>query len=624
MGDDLDTEIERAFPEQYEIEREPDFNDIGSQQAIRAQCRFCRGEFATLTSQRTHDCQGTRNLDRWEPPELFPAIRPRVHELGAHLMWATNGLSPYFAIVANFDRVLGKELYFDACGDTWELNHDEQKVKYWEGEIAARDEETFSAYNEYQIGVRARDSVGKRYVSFQFRPGLPDACHVETGDRIQSLPEDTPESIRVQVHSANVDPDEIIEVLHGLMDAMTIDLRHFRREDIHERSRAYNLALYIRLQRELSEEKIVSRNGLLDRLARVSSQQRGRGEYKWNNEEIIGHRNAVALCDHSLEKLLPDQRVGKLLKSYHMKNPMNAADPDLATTHPKLEVQYSTEYSDAEMQSVPWSSAEEYDLSDLQRELDEFLMNALDWAGVTLRADERVYVADEYWDVTETERDLALHQSPIEDVVERERDLAVHHMTSGDLTRSERQVLEVVADSGSDLHHSEIAARSETSSSTVYRTATKLDSVLRKAQGKIGFEDDVIREKFDQLLDRVDDVIEWVENGVESLVAEDGLLAEDSALARWARCYGVEVTESCDGDEIELHGGEFDDYQVRKILRNGYDAARAVGVRTAERFIAATFAWHDPERGHRRSDGAVTVSVDGTIRFLGAPDRTLR
>jgi hypothetical protein len=540
------------------------------------------------------------------------------------LLWAEHGLSPYFAIVKNFDRVFGKELYFDACGDTWELNHEEQKVRFWSGNIVARDEDVFDAFNEYQIGVRAQDAVGKRYVTFQFRPGLPDAQNIETGNRIQSIPEDTPESIRVQVHSANVDPDEIIEILHELMAAMTIDTGYFRQEDIHERSRAYNLALYVRMQRELSEEKIVSRNGLLERLALVSSQQRGRGEYKWDNEEIIGHRNAVAMCDQSLGKLLPDQNVGKLLKSYHMKNPMKAEDPDSATAHPKLEVQYSTEYSDSEMQSIPWSSAEEYDLSDLQRELDEFLTNALDWAGVSLRANERVYVADEYWDVTETERDLELHQNPIEDVVQAERDLAVHHMTSGELTPSERRVLKEVAESGRDLHHEALAERSETSSSTVYRTAATLDGVLRKARGKIGFEDEVIREKFEQLLDRVDDVIEWVETGVEALATDDGLLAEDSALARWARLYGVEVTETYEGAEIELHGGEFDEYQVRQILRNGYDAARAAGARTAERFIEATFAWYDPNKGRRRSDGAVTVSADGTIRFLGAPDRTLR
>lgn len=118
-------------------------------------------------------------------------------------------------------------------------------------------------------------------MSFQFRLGLPDAWYVETSERIQSLPEDCSESIRVQVHSANVDPDEIIEILHELMDAMAIDL---------------------------------------------------------------------------------------------------------------------------------------------------------DWAGITTRANERVYVADEYWNVTEAKRDLTVYQNPIEDIIQREQDLAVPYMTRGELT----------------------------------------------------------------------------------------------------------------------------------------------------------------------------------------------
>lgn len=253
----------------------------------------------------------------------------------------------------------------------------------------------------------------------------------------------------------------------------------------------------------------------------VSSQQRGRGEHKWDNEEIKGHRNAVALCAHSLEKLLPDQHIGKLLKSYHMKNPRDVANPDTSTTHPKLEVQYSKKYSDTEMQNVPWSSAEEYDLTDLQRELDEFLVNALDWAGITTRADERVYVADEYWDGEETERELTIYENPIEDIVQYERDLAVHHMTSAELTTGERRVLETIVDGGRELHYDEIAERSDTSKSTVYRAAKKLS------------------------------------------------------------------------DEIEIHGGEFDRYEMSKILRNGHRAACAVGSKTAARFTDATFAWFD-------------------------------
>lgn len=345
-------ELDRAFPDTYDVEPSPGYTNITENCATQASCRFCRAEFETVSARRIHSCSQSHESGQDEIPERVPTILPGVHELGAHLMWAANGLSPYFAIVANFDRVLGKSLYFEINGETWELNHEEKKIKYWQGKLAAREQDAFRAFNEYQIGVRARDSVGRRYVTFQFRPGLPNATHVDTGKPIGGILEDCPESIRVQVHSANVDPEEILDVLHGLMDAMTIDPDHFREEDLHQRSRCYNLALYVRMTREENEEKIVSRNGLLEQLALVSSQQRGRGEYKWDNEEIIGHRTAVAIDTRSLEKLLPDQHVGKLLKSYHMKTP-TATETDSATTSPKLDVQYSTEYSDPERQSVP-------------------------------------------------------------------------------------------------------------------------------------------------------------------------------------------------------------------------------------------------------------------------------
>lgn len=345
-------ELDRAFPDTYDVEPSPGYTNITENCATQASCRFCRAEFETVSARRIHSCSQSHESGQDEIPERVPTILPGVHELGAHLMWAANGLSPYFAIVANFDRVLGKSLYFEINGETWELNHEEKKIKYWQGKLAAREQDAFRAFNEYQIGLRARDSVGRRYVTFQFRPGLPNATHVDTGKPIGGILEDCPESIRVQVHSANVDPEEILDVLHGLMDAMTIDPDHFREEDLHQRSRCYNLALYVRMTREENEEKIVSRNGLLEQLALVSSQQRGRGEYKWDNEEIIGHRTAVAIDTRSLEKLLPDQHVGKLLKSYHMKTP-TATETDSATTSPKLDVQYSTEYSDPERQSVP-------------------------------------------------------------------------------------------------------------------------------------------------------------------------------------------------------------------------------------------------------------------------------
>lgn len=113
-----------------------------------------------------------------------------------------------------------------------------------------------------------------------------------------------------------------------------------------------------------------------------------------------------------------------------------------------------------------------------------------------------------------------------------------------------------------------------------------------------------------QLLSRIDDIVEWAETGVEALARDEGLLTSDSALARWARTYAVDVTPSYDRgtefDRIEIQGGEFDRYQVIKILRRGYEAARAAGPQAAARFIDANFVWYEPDNGRVEEVSAFT------------------
>lgn len=108
-------------------------------------------------------------------------------------------MAPYFGIVSQFDSCMGDNDVgsFQAAGETWRLNHDEEKVKYWEGQIATREQDSGDAYYEYNVGVVADDALGRKRVNFQFWPSLPDACHVDSGEQIGSMPEDLPEGLRV-------------------------------------------------------------------------------------------------------------------------------------------------------------------------------------------------------------------------------------------------------------------------------------------------------------------------------------------------------------------------------------------------------------------------------------------
>ncbi|WP_323190746.1 hypothetical protein [Halostella sp. PRR32] len=607
-----------------------DPNYVGDRPDVFAACRWCEEEFETLTAERSHECSERRRHSRWKPEETIPTIRPGTHELGAHVLFADedHGLSPFFAVANAFDDVINQRVdLFEFDDEDWTFwykddgpESDSSGCKYWEGKIAARLEDSFEANNEYQIKVVQEDDVERRYANFQFRPSLPDPMHVDTGDPIQSLPDDLPEGVRVQVDSANLDPDEVLELLRTVAEHLDVNTDYFGDDQIHPWSRCYNLAQYVRTKREISEEKITNVDGLLDQLARFGRQSGGRGEYVWDNVEIQGHRNAVAMDEMTWEKLMAGRtrEIATLIKSYHMQDPNKV--PQRVTDHPKLEVQYSTEYS--ERGTIPWTAEEDgvFDVRDLQRELDENLVNALHWAGLDTRANPDHYVPDQYWDVTEDEREVALHECPFDALEEIEGDIATQHFNRPDATDAERDVLRAFADGGM-LTYEEAAVRSDTSTSTVSRAVQRFESVLAKMGSKVGLEDDVVRTKVQQLFESVERAVKYVDRSLSDVVDEmDVLKTEDTPFARWMRKYGVTGGEKRDGLELEITAGKMSKYDVQRILRQGLDAARATGSHVVETVLESELTWHSLSEG-RRTEVSPFTFAGGVVRILGNPTR---
>ena len=603
-----------------------------------AACRFCREQFERRDERLAHHCEKMRE---WRSRQSWTAdqpsiIQPGIHEFGAHLLFHSeeHGMAPYFAIVSQFDGCLQDTFQnengatvssgdsigvFEAAGERWQLNHDEEKVKYWTGKIATRKGDSGQAYYEYNIGVVADDAVGRKRVNFQFRPALPDATHVDTGDLIQSLPDDLPLGVRVEIDAANVPKDQLVDVLQGLAKAMEISPDYFRREHIHEWSRVFNFALYVRLYREIAEEHILNRTGLLERLADFGSQRDGRGEFKWDNQVIKGHRNAVAMDERNLSKFFPNHHVGKLLKSYYRKEPGPDAPENDPTTQPKLEVQYSSNYS--EHGSLPWSSASKFDVDDLQRELDEYLCNCLEWAGVSLDPADGAYVDDEYWEVEATDRDVRLYSDPMHELRVAEEGAALYHVVNGEATPAQRDVLATLTDGG-PMHVAELAEASGTSESTVYRAIQSFADAIESVNGVVQMADDVIRSKFEELFETLESAADWVARGAQAIRDSDSLLSDDTAFASWARRYGATIDERGERFDINFKTGTFERHEIRKVLRAGYRAARDTGLNTAEKLMDSTVTYHDVEAGKRE---LVSPYTNGTtfVRALGLPADTL-
>ncbi|RQG89350.1 DUF7845 domain-containing protein [Natrarchaeobius chitinivorans] len=631
--DEIESLVEQEIPtaggDDVTLEFDED-SDVGDPEP-RAACRFCQEEFHTVTAERSHHSED--RCDQESPvfrPDGRPLIDPQLHKFGGHFLFvpglgdlrgSQDGMAPYFGIVSQFDRCLqedGEDYVgsFESAGDSWVLNHDEDKVKYWQGQIETRPGDVGDAYYEYQIGVVAEDAVGRKRINFQFRPSLPEATNAETGERIQSMPADLPEGIRVQVESANVEPEEMFGVLRDLMREIDVDPAYFDVENLHEHSRVTGLELYVRAVREIVEKQVVETGALFDRLAQFSSVRRGRGEYVWDNEEIIGHRHAVAMNETSLGKLYRqgEHEVGKLLKSYLMKNPEKQGGP---TAEPKIEVQWNKEYSDyLGGNAVPWIDPDGYDFEDLRDELDEHLMFALNAAELPLRADPTVYVADEYWDVEESERDVAVHSDPTEELKEAEEDLTRAQLAREDLTPTDRAVIKALADGGQQ-HYEQIVEKTDTSSSSVYRSIDKFGTLVEKVgRGTYDLADDVVREKIEDVFHALEDVTEWVERGIEAVVEGSGEIADDSALAKWARRHGAILDGHHDNLEVELTGSFASKYEIRKLLRFGLQAAQETGAKTRARFVDGSFTFR--LNGERRPHQEPFHHVGDRLFCLGA------
>lgn len=507
-------------------------------------------------------------------------LDPQIHESGAKLLFSNEeeGLSSFFAVVSAFDNALGNEETFTAVGDEWRLNHEEEKVKYWEGKIKTREQDSGEAYYEYQIGVVAQDPVGRKRVNFQFRPALPNSTHVETGEPIQSLPRDLPLGTRVQIDAANLDPLEAVDVLQELADHIGISPDYFSREYIHDWSRVYNLATYVRIEREKARQHLTDRGGLLERLAHLQSRRAGQGRYEWDNEQIIGHRNAVALNETGLAKLYgegedePEHTVGKLLKSYHMADP--SAQEGYATEHSKLEVQYSSTFS--QEGSQPWSRVEE-----LTEELTRYLLNCLQWANLPLEPDPRVYKPDQYWTPSERDEELALQEDRVDVAREEQEDAATRALLESDASETQLAVLETLISDGGEAHYEDLADQADVSTSTVYRVVDSFSSILEQVKGKIRTADEVVYDRLNGLLETLSRSSSRASDALRSLAkgGDPGPL-EDSALAAWIERHGIRASRTQEWGEDELilrlQAGELSESEAAKIIRAGYVTAERV------------------------------------------------
>lgn len=490
-----------------------------------------------------------------------PRLSP--HRIAANMVFDGHGLQPYWGMVSCHEPEHADGHEFQALGFDWTV----ETAAHWNGKIADPQGILDVGLYEYKYKAVCDDATQDRDCIFTFRPGYPEATHVDTGEEIGGLPSSIPECIRVETETTNVDFADVLPLLRAFADSIGLDPSYFT--DPHEWSRVYEYEAYLRLDRFVSEHRITGDGGILQQLAQFGSSDTGSvGGYKWDHGEIQGHREAVELDSRVWSTLIPEQRFEKRLKCYHPKHPRtDDADQEDPLYHPKLELQYWAGRSD---DSIPLE-----DVTDFERDCHQAMANVLRWAGVSLCPDREAYIRDGYHVPGWSEFETAVYPNPIPETKGALAQSAETELARPDVSESEFEVIETVADGGSD-HYQFVSQLADVSSSTVYRAIQKF-SFLESDRGEVRFRDNIARNRVLDVVDRLKRQWDSTKAALQDLTEDAAPLTQSgdpSALERWMATHGAVLKRRTGEMHFEFPDQQFTDREMVEILRSGFRAAQ--------------------------------------------------
>jgi predicted transcriptional regulator len=252
----------------------------------------------------------------------------------------------------------------------------------------------------------------------------------------------------------------------------------------------------------------------------------------------VGHNHQLRLDTKAISQLFSGWRTGGQLKHYHPEH-VGERDPDDPLYHPKVGFLFKKGWNDDN--AVRFSRLEE-----LQQQIEENLMNILEWSDVSTKPGGW-FVEDDHFAPVASERDIAFFDDPTPEI-EREQDSVILR-TMSRLQDSDRDVLEEVADriprTDGGVHVDEIEAATGWGSSTIYRVLKRLGGLLENEHGNVSFVSAKIAERVRDVVEQIDEVVDSAARAIEDVLSVDprDLERKGRAWQNWINRYGAELVE---------------------------------------------------------------------------------
>jgi hypothetical protein len=472
-------------------------------------------------------------------------VRAAVHEFSGALLWDDYGDSPYWALRQLYQDVGGglSNVDVEIDGEEWSVS-----LGYQESGLEPRRSDDVDQLYEYRI---AADGAGERKLRLLVQPRLG---WDDPERRPQSVPASLGEAVAVRAEQcSNVHPVEVRDLIPAVFQAVA-DERDLDWSDRyltgtpHEYSAVTMLELYLRVERQTAR-KLVGGSGVFRALWDVVADQAGsKVVYSADNTEIVGYNHQLRFDEAAASRLFddaPGPRHGWQLKHYHPKYVRSEEHSDDPLYHPKLGALFKKSLNDG---AVAFA-----DVGDLLDELEENLINVLDWGDVPTRPTSPPFVADDHFSARASDRVVEIYDDPTPTIERDQESVLVQTMTR--LEDSDLDVLDQLIADGGQADVDELADEAGWSVRTVYRVLDRLDEIIGSQDGSVSFLSRKIQQDVREVVDRVESTVQAGARVVEDLLGIDQRDVERAgrAFRNWLAEYGIDVVDDgADGGRMQL------------------------------------------------------------------------
>ncbi|CCC41967.1 DUF7845 domain-containing protein [Haloquadratum walsbyi] len=534
--------------------------------------------------------------------EIRRLIKPQDHEFTANFNY-DNGLDAWLAcdsVVKQHDGSYETET--EALGETWDVTlyyQDSSILPPRDGTTPNGTKIEHDQIREFRIRVEAQDELGEKKANYHIRPRWR-RMRVETdeGDQHElSIPRtlvNEHDAMNVRVSGSNIDFCDYGDLLMCAASSLGVSAHHFRESYRHETSNVQDAAKYVRVHEDVSGP-VHARTGPLVSLAHVLENDREgyrklvQNDTNERGRQLAGYYHTATLGPQRVREVFPDHALPVECKHYYAREAHSRPDSD-ALAHPKVEVAYQTSRTDDTLHLT------DENLAQLDEELTEWLYAILADAGLDLRANENVYVEDEYFSVENATTTASVVDLDLTEVRHEQESVVYKHLADG-MAPTDQECLNVLVSDGGAVSPQDLAESTGRHEDTVYNSLARMNDLVTHTYGEVSlkstYTSELVADALDQAQQAVDNAAKTAADAVHA--SKRGLDNATSAFVAWCERYGVNYNDNGDGMIIDL--GRVDSIkEVRNILRSGFDRWCKMK-RDAITFKSAKVKWEHEDDG---------------------------